>query len=41
MDWQALSLSIRLAVWTVLLLVPIAIVVGRALAYTASPENSG
>ena len=37
MDWQALSLSIRLAVWTVLLLVPIAIVVGRALAYTALP----
>ena len=35
MDWQALSLSIKLAAWTVLLLVPLAVLVGRALARTA------
>jgi molybdate transport system permease protein len=37
MDWQAVSLSIKLAGSTVLLLVPIAIVAGRTLAYTKSP----
>lgn len=32
MDWQALFLSLRLAGWTVLLLLPVAILGGRALA---------
>ncbi len=33
MDWQALTLSLKLACYTSLLLLPIAIVVGRMLAY--------
>jgi molybdate transport system permease protein len=33
MDWTALSLSLRLAGWTVALLLPVAIVMGRCLAY--------
>lgn len=33
MDWQALILSLWLAVWTVALLLPISILVGRFLAY--------
>ncbi len=33
MDWQALSLSLELAAWTVALLIPFAIAVGRPLAW--------
>lgn len=33
MDWTALWLSLRLAVWTVLLLLPVAVFAGRFLAY--------
>lgn len=33
MDWTALWLSLRLAAWTVIILLPIGIVVGRALGY--------
>ena len=33
MDWQALTLSLRLAAWTVAILLPVGIVVGRALAW--------
>ena len=33
MDWQALSLSLQLAVMTALLLLPLAILIGRWLAY--------
>lgn len=33
MDWIALGLSLRLAGWTVLVLLPVAVIVGRALAY--------
>ncbi|WP_394132964.1 molybdate ABC transporter permease subunit [Shewanella maritima] len=33
MDWEALRLSIKLSSYTVLLLIPLAIVAGRALAY--------
>ncbi len=33
MDWTALWLSLRLATWTVVLLLPIGILVGRSLAY--------
>jgi molybdate transport system permease protein len=33
MDWQALSLSLKLAAWTVVLLLPVAIVVSRVLAW--------
>lgn len=33
MDWQALTLSLQLALWTVALLLPISIFAGRALAF--------
>ncbi|GAB4306295.1 MAG: molybdate ABC transporter permease subunit [Roseovarius sp.] len=33
MDWTALWLSLRLAGWTVLLLLPVSVLAGRALAY--------
>ena len=33
MDWTALGLSLHLALWTCLILVPVAILVGRALAW--------
>lgn len=33
MDWEALRLSFALGAWTVILLLPIGIIVGRALAY--------
>ncbi len=33
MDWTALWLSVRLAVWTVLILLPLSILLGRLLAY--------
>lgn len=33
MDWQALFLSLRLAAWTVVILLPLSIVMGRVLAY--------
>jgi len=33
MDWQALSLSLRLAAWTVAVLLPIGVLVARALAF--------
>tara|TARA_R110001592_G_scaffold4950_2_gene27272 strand:- start:668 stop:1348 length:681 start_codon:yes stop_codon:yes gene_type:complete len=33
MDWQALRLSVKLSCFTVVLLIPLAIIVGRALAY--------
>lgn len=33
MDWTALLLSLRLAGWTVLLLLPVAVIFGRMLAY--------
>lgn len=33
MDWTALSLSLRLAFWTVLILLPVSVLAGRWLAY--------
>ena len=33
MDWTALSLSLKLAAWTMLVLLPVGIVLGRALAW--------
>lgn len=33
MDWQALTLSIQLAGWTVLILLPVSVLMGRWLAY--------
>ena len=33
MDWTALGLSLRLAGWTVVFLLPVAVIAGRALAY--------
>ena len=33
MDWQALALSLKLAAWTVAVLIPVGIVVARALAW--------
>jgi len=37
MDWQALRLSLELAAWTVALLLPVGIVVSRALAWRRFP----
>ncbi len=37
MDWQALTLSLRLAAWTVVILLPVGILVGRALAWRRFP----
>ena len=33
MDWPALALSLRLAVWTTVLLLPVGVLLGRALAW--------
>ena len=33
MDWTALSLSLQLAVWTVVILLPVSVLMGRLLAY--------
>ena len=33
MDWTALALSFRLAIWTVLILAPVSVFLGRVLAY--------
>ena len=33
MDWPAFSLSLKLAFWTALLLLPVALAIGRALAF--------
>ena len=40
MDWPALSLSLQLALWTSLLLLPLAVGVGRWLAYSHSRGKS-
>ncbi len=40
MDWQALNLSLLLALWTVLLLVPAALLVARQLAWRDFPGKS-
>ena len=37
MDWSALALSLQLGVWTILLLLPIAIIAARMLAYHRFP----
>lgn len=37
MDWTSLWLSLRLAAWTVLILLPVAILMGRLLAYRDFP----
>ena len=37
MDWQALTLSLKLAAWTVAILLPVGIVVSRALAWRRFP----
>ncbi|KWT70234.1 Molybdenum transport system permease protein ModB [Hyphomicrobium sulfonivorans] len=41
MDWQAFSLTLQLAAWTVLLLVPCAMLIARALAWGRVPMKSG
>ena len=33
MDWPALSLSLRLAFWTCVILIPLGVVIARALAF--------
>jgi molybdate transport system permease protein len=40
MDWQALSLSLKLAAWTTVILLPLAILVARPLAWTRFPGKS-
>lgn len=40
MDWPALSLSIQLAAWTTLLLMPIGVVIARALAWRHFPGRA-
>ncbi len=40
MDWTAFSLSLRLAVWTCVLLLPIAILIARTLAWGRFPLKS-
>ena len=40
MDWTALSLSLRLAFWTMLILFPIGIFLGRMLAWSRFPGKS-
>jgi molybdate transport system permease protein len=37
MDWSALTLSLRLGAWTILLLLPIAVIAARLLAYRRFP----
>jgi molybdate transport system permease protein len=39
MDWTALGLSLRLAGWTVVILLPVAVIAGRALAYRRFPAK--
>ncbi|GLH72259.1 molybdenum ABC transporter permease subunit [Geothrix limicola] len=41
MDWTALSLSLRLALWTMLILFPVGILLGRRLAWSAFRGKSG
>jgi molybdate transport system permease protein len=41
MDWTAFSLSLQLAAWTVTLLLPIAILIARLLAWGRFPMKSG
>lgn len=41
MDWQAFSLTLQLAAWTVLLLVPCAMLIARSLAWGRVPMKSG
>jgi ABC-type molybdate transport system permease subunit len=38
-DWTALWLSLRLAGWTVVFLLPVAVIAGRALAYRRFPAK--
>ena len=40
LDWTALSLSLRLAFWTMLILFPVGILLGRRLAWTRLPGKS-
>lgn len=40
-DWTALSLSLRLAFWTMLILFPVGILLGRRLAWSRLPGKSG
>ena len=40
MDWTAFTLSLRLAAWTTLLLLPLGIVAGRTLAARRFPGKS-
>ncbi|HEX2116472.1 MAG TPA: molybdate ABC transporter permease subunit [Alphaproteobacteria bacterium] len=37
MDWSALTLSLQLGIWTILLLLPIAVIAARVLAYHRFP----
>lgn len=41
MDWTAFSLSLKLAAWTVVLLLPVAIAIARFLAWSRVPLKSG
>ena len=41
MDWTALWLSLRLAAWTVAILLPVSILVGRLLAYREAMHLRG
>ena len=41
LDWTALSLSLRLAFWTMLILFPVGILLGRRLAWSRLPGKSG
>jgi molybdate transport system permease protein len=41
MDWTAFSLSLQLAAWTVALLLPIAVLIARLLAWGRFPMKSG
>jgi molybdate transport system permease protein len=40
MDWNALGLSLQLAVWTVVLLLPLAVIIARPLAWRRFPGKS-
>ncbi len=40
MDWSAFTLSLRLAVWALALLLPLAVVLGRILAWRRFPGKS-
>ncbi|MEI9901582.1 MAG: hypothetical protein WDN31_17355 [Hyphomicrobium sp.] len=41
MDWTAFALSLQLATWTVVLLLPIAVLIARVLAWGSIPFKSG